>query len=120
MCISVAENYVKPDDGVIRYKTLHRNYAKDEETGKRNYVSQYKSKEYTLGKTYRKQNKSENVNELGLHVFVNLSDAKFQQVFYNDVVVECRCKGFVAGGNWENSYIKNEIWRQITIVREVK
>lgn len=108
MCLQVETGYPKQKDGAIRYKVLSIR-----QDGR--LISPIKSGLWKLGNTKTKKIKKRQVfvDSCGFHVHVLLSNAISWRVS-SQCIVECACKGFVAGGHGQ------EIWTSVKPISIVK
>lgn len=123
MCLIVDKKYPKPENGSIRYKVLTKTSLHDyrSPTFPTNFSWRIgETQKLSFWTRFKRALVMYDENGQGFHVFVNEEDAKRYRMYTVDVVVKCRCKGFVAGGTIDDVCKKtSEIWREVTILEEV-
>lgn len=111
MCLKVNSRYGLKPDGTVRYKVFGVC-----PNGRLRSLFSFCNHNYTLYKVGQRKTKNANIKKLdarGFHVLTSLKYAKD----YKDpkeVIHRVRCYNFIAGG------CKQEIWRTIEILEEIK
>lgn len=129
MCIDREIDYKDPTKPVFRYKLL-------KPTGRKTFRSPVKTFDWKLGVASVAPEPTRNtllggpvtvpIDAEGFHVFVRLIDARDALRDAWDwsgrglVIVKVACRGFKAGGRYENSEVLNEIWKEVTPIERVK